>query len=125
MPLRPPEFGYRTTAPARGSTRRWTRPFSASNASGRHEACPVSSTGQRHNPLPSEALRIFAPIICRRGSRPSRMTAMRRHYLMPGSGDGQNDPSARPLQTANQPRLARRTAAMRDGRAALTLSWSC
>ncbi len=64
MPLRLPEFGYRTTAPARGSTRRWTRPFSTSNASERHEACPASNTGQRHNPLPSQALRIFAPTIC-------------------------------------------------------------
>src|SRR6266496_1285213 len=38
MPLRLPEFGYRTTAPARGSTRRWTRSSSTSNASECHEA---------------------------------------------------------------------------------------
>ncbi len=76
MPLRPPEFGYRTTAPARGSTRRWTRPFSASNASGRHEACPVFNTGQRHNPLPSEALRVFAQTMCPKGIPPEQVSRM-------------------------------------------------
>src|SRR6266496_3239915 len=64
MPSRPPEFGYHTMTPARGRTRRWTRSFSASNASERHKACPASSTGQRHNPLPSQALSILAPATC-------------------------------------------------------------
>ena len=76
MPLRLPEFGYRTTAPARGSTRRRTRPFSTSNASGRHEACQVSNTGQRHNPLPSQALRIFAPTICPARIPPEQVSQM-------------------------------------------------
>jgi hypothetical protein len=37
-----------------------------------HEACAVSNTGQQHNPLPPEALRIFAQTICPKRSRPSK-----------------------------------------------------
>ncbi len=76
MPSRPPEFGYHTMAPAHGITRRSTRPFSASNASGRHEACQVSNTGQRHNPLPPEALRIFAQTICPARIPPEQVSRM-------------------------------------------------
>ncbi len=76
MPLRLPEFGYRSTAPARGSTRRWTRSFSTSNASECHEPCPASNTGQRHNPLPSQALRIFAPTMCPTRIPPEQVSQM-------------------------------------------------
>src|SRR6266496_6115650 len=55
--------------PARGGTRRWARSFSTSSASERHEARPAPNTG--HNPLPSQALRIFAPTICP-GEDPAR-----------------------------------------------------
>ncbi len=57
--------------PARGGTRRWARSFSTPGASERHEACPAPNTGHRHNPLPSQALRVFAPTICP-GEDPAR-----------------------------------------------------
>ncbi len=42
----------------------------------RHKACPASNTGQRHNPLPSQALLIFAPTICPARIPPEQISQM-------------------------------------------------
>jgi Family of unknown function (DUF6282) len=61
-----PEFGYCTISPAW----QYSRPDVVAQAIARVGASRcllVSDTGQRHNPLPSEALRIFAQTLFERG----------------------------------------------------------
>jgi hypothetical protein len=63
---RMPEFGYCTISPAW----QYSSPDKVVQAIKRVEASrclPVSDTGQCHNPLPSEALRIFAQTLFERG----------------------------------------------------------
>jgi hypothetical protein len=61
-----PEFGYCTVSPAW----QYASPNKVAEAIGRVGASRcllVSDTGQRHNPLPSEALRIFAQTVYEKG----------------------------------------------------------
>lgn len=70
-----PEFGYCTVSPA------WhysTVEFVAETISrvGASRCLLVSDTGQRHNPMPSEALRIFAQTLFEKGVEESAITTM-------------------------------------------------
>jgi hypothetical protein len=61
-----PEFGYCTVSPAW----QYASPYKVAEAVttvGASRCLLVSDTGQRHNPLPSEALRIFAQTLFERG----------------------------------------------------------
>ena len=76
-----PEFGYCTISPA------WQyaapEKIAASvNRIGASRCLLVSDTGQRHNPLPSEALRIFAQTIFEKGVPMEQVTKMITHNPM-------------------------------------------
>jgi hypothetical protein len=70
-----PEFGYCTVSPA------WQyaapeKIVQSVERIGASRCLLVSDTGQRHNPLPSEALRIFAQTIFEKGISADKVTAM-------------------------------------------------
>jgi hypothetical protein len=70
-----PEFGYCTISPA------WQYAGPAKIAEsiariGASRCLLVSDTGQRHNPLPSEALRIFAQTLFEKGVPLEQVTRM-------------------------------------------------
>jgi hypothetical protein len=70
-----PEFGYCTVSPA------WQYAAPAKIVQsveriGASRCLLVSDTGQRHNPLPSEALRIFAQTIFEKGVPMEKVTRM-------------------------------------------------
>jgi hypothetical protein len=70
-----PEFGYCTVSPAW----HYSTPEVVAEAIGRVGASRcllVSDTGQRHNPLPSEALRVFAQTLFEKGLREDEVRAM-------------------------------------------------
>jgi hypothetical protein len=70
-----PEFGYCTVSPAwqYASVDKLVRSIERIGAS---RCLLVSDTGQRHNPLPSEALRIFAQTVFERGVAQEAVTRM-------------------------------------------------
>jgi hypothetical protein len=73
-----PEFGYCTISPA------WQyaspdKVVQAIKLVGASRCMLVSDTGQRHNPLPSEALRIFAQTLFERGIAEEDIYTMIRH----------------------------------------------
>jgi hypothetical protein len=70
-----PEFGYCTVSPA------WQyaapeKIVQSVERIGASRCLLVSDTGQRHNPLPSEALRIFAQTIFEKGVPMEKVTRM-------------------------------------------------
>ena len=70
-----PEFGYCTVSPAW----RYAAPekiVASVQRIGASRCLLVSDTGQRHNPLPSEALRIFAQTIFEKGVPMEKVTRM-------------------------------------------------
>ena len=73
-----PEFGYCTISPAwqRASADKVVQAIKLVGAS---RCMLVSDTGQRHNPLPSEALRIFAQTLFERGIAEEDIHTMIRH----------------------------------------------
>ncbi|HEX9342105.1 MAG TPA: DUF6282 family protein [Actinomycetota bacterium] len=70
-----PEFGYCTISPA------WqyaapAKIVAAVQRVGAERCLLVSDTGQRHNPLPSEALRVFAQTVFEKGLSEAEVTTM-------------------------------------------------
>jgi len=70
-----PEFGYCTVSPA------WQyaapeKIVASVERIGASRCLLVSDTGQRHNPLPSEALRIFAQTVFEKGVPMEQVTRM-------------------------------------------------
>jgi len=70
-----PEFGYCTISPA------WqyaapAKIVAAVRRVGAERCLLVSDTGQRHNPLPSEALRVFAQTVFEKGLSEAEVTTM-------------------------------------------------
>src|SRR5579875_3701863 len=103
-----PEFGYCTVSPAW----RYAAPekiVASVQRIGASRCLLVSDTGQRHNPLPSEALRIFAQTIFEKGvpmEKVTRMIADNPMQLLDVDADDQ--PSAADLTRARSRRPRRR-----------------